>query len=132
MLNTVYGSLADALVFLHLGFIVFVVAGGVAAWRWPRIAWFHVPAALWAALVEIAGWYCPLTPWEKELRALAGESAYSADFVSHYILPVLYPAGLTREMQIGLGAAVLVGNGLVYWVARRRWTRRRGLPREAG
>ena len=115
-----YGLIADAIAILHLAFVIFVVLGVIAVMRWHRIAWLHIPSVLWAALVETTGWYCPLTPLEMEYRLLAGETAYSGDFVGNYILPMLYPTGLTREIQIGLGVAVLVGNGLVYWLAVRR------------
>ena len=115
-----FGLIADASAFLHLAFVLFVVLGAAAVTRWPRIAWLHVPAVLWAALVETAGWYCPLTSLERNYRLLAGETAYSGDFVANYIFPILYPTGLTRGIQIGLGVAVLVGNGLAYWLMARR------------
>ena len=115
-----FGLIADAIALLHFAFVLFVVLGVLIVMRWPRIAWLHVPAALWAALVEIAGWHCPLTPLERNYRQLAGEIAYSGDFVANYILPMLYPSGLTREIQIGLGVTVIVGNGLAYWLVARR------------
>ena len=121
-----YGFIADAIAILHLVFVIFVVLGVLAVIRWPRFAWLHIPAVLWAAYVETTGSSCPLTPWETEYRELAGEPAYSGDFVGNYILPMLYPDGLTREVQIGLGLAVLAGNGLVYWFLARR---RQSIPR---
>ena len=114
-----YGLIADAIAILHLAFVIFVVFGVLAVMHWHRIAWLHIPSVLWAAFVETTGSYCPLTPLEQGYRLLAGETAYSDDFVGNYILPMLYPTGLTREIQIGLGVAVLVGNGLVYWLAVR-------------
>ena len=111
--------LADGVVLLHAAFVLFAVGGGVAVLRWRRLAWLHVPAVLWAALVELAGWVCPLTPLENHLRAQAGGSAYSQGFIEHYMLPVLYPAQLTRELQLGLGLGVLVLNLSVYaWLLR--------------
>ena len=83
--------------------------------RWQRVAWLHVPAVVWAGLVEIAGWYCPLTALEIEYRAMTGAGVYTGDFLGNYVLPVLYPSGLTRGIQLALGAAVWVGNGLFYW-----------------
>jgi hypothetical protein len=114
--------LADAVVALHLAFIVFVVAGAALLWRWPVLVWMHAPAALWAAFVELSGTVCPLTPLENRLRALAGEQGYRDGFVEHYLLPILYPQALTREMQWALGAAVLLINGVLYalWLRRRR------------
>lgn len=109
-----YAIAADLLVVLHLTFILFVAAGGLLAIRWPRLAWVHLPAALWGALIELGGWICPLTPLENSLRLRAGEAGYAGGFIEHYILPLVYPPGLTRDIQIGLGIAVLVVNGLAY------------------
>ncbi len=117
-----YRLLADALVALHLGFVLFVVVGGFLAVGWPRLAWAHVPAALWGAGIELAGGICPLTPLENRLRRVAGDSGYSGGFIEHYVLPVLYPDELTRGIQITLGLMVLGLNVAAYaWlVARRR------------
>lgn len=105
---------------VHLLFVVFAVAGGFLVFRWPRWAWLHLPAAVWAALVELAGMYCPLTPLENRLRQQAGAAGYEDGFVSHYILPVLYPAGLTSDIQVVLGIGVVALNGAVYLLAWRR------------
>ena len=117
-----YGALADLVVILHAAFVAFVVIGGLFVLRWPRLAWMHVPAAVWGALIEFAGWICPLTPLENSLRARAGEAGYSGGFVDHYIMPVLYPAALTRTTQLVLGALVLAINTAVYvtLIIRRR------------
>jgi Protein of Unknown function (DUF2784) len=118
-----YRLLADAVVFVHLAFIAFALAGGLLALRWPRVVWLHLPAALWAALVEFAGWYCPLTTFEVRLRMAGGGEGYAGDFVERYILPVLYPAELTRGLQMVLGAIVVGVNVAVYlWLWRRRGT----------
>jgi len=118
-----YRVLADIVLVLHLAFVVFVVAGGVIVWRRPGLAWLHVPAAVWGALIMFAGWICPLTPLENWLRRLGGEAGYSGGFVEEYVLTILYPSGLTRTHQIVLGAIVLVLNlavyGLVWWKKRR-------------
>jgi hypothetical protein len=116
--------LADALVVVHLAFTAFVVLGGLLVLRWPRIAWFHIPAAVWGAWIEVAGWTCPLTPLENRLRAEAGQTGYQTSFVEHYLLPVLYPAGLTREWQWLLAAIVIAFNGGVYTLVLRRHRRR--------
>lgn len=110
----VYRVLADAVVVLHLGFVVFVVAGGFLVLRWPRAAWIQLPAAAWGVLVEWSGWVCPLTPLENWLRAHGGGAAYQGDFVERYLLPVLYPASLTRSAQILLGSAALAANLVAY------------------
>jgi hypothetical protein len=109
-----YTIAADLLVVVHLLFILFVAAGGLLTLRWPSLAWVHLPAALWGAFIELGGWICPLTPLEINLRQSAGEAAYSGEFVEHYVLPLVYPSGLTRDIQIGLGIAVLTLNGLIY------------------
>lgn len=105
---------AIALAFLHLAFIAFVVAGGFFVLRWPRLAWVHLPAAIWGSLIEFAGWWCPLTRWENLCLRRAGRAGYDTGFIEHYIMPVIYPAGLTREIEIVLGALVLVVNAAVY------------------
>jgi hypothetical protein len=117
----IYGLMADVVLGTHVVFVVFVVGGGILVVRWPRAAWVHVPCALWGALVEVAGWICPLTPLEVSLRRKAGEAGYAEGFLEHYITPVLYPAGLTREVQVFLGLVVVVLNVAIYtWVWRRR------------
>jgi hypothetical protein len=114
---------ADLIVLIHLGFVLFVVAGGFLALRWRWMPWLHLPAAVWGALIEFAGWICPLTPWENALRRAAGEAGYPGGFVEHYLLPVLYPAGLTREVQLALGLLVVAVNALAYAMVwrRRHW-----------
>ncbi len=115
-----YRLAADTVVFLHFAFTVFVVLGGFLAWRWRKLAWIHVPAAVWGAFIEFAGWICPLTPLENHFRRLAGEAGYTGGFIEHYLLPVLYPRGLTPTIQIILGIIVVVVNGYAYWVYFRR------------
>jgi hypothetical protein len=115
-----YRALADLVLVVHLAFILFVIAGGVAVARWPRLAWLHVPAALWGAVIELADWICPLTPLENWLRRKAGAGGYEEGFLEHYLLPIVYPAGLTREIQLALGCTVIALNLAVYaWVIRR-------------
>src|SRR6185295_10526499 len=120
-----YRLLADLVVVLHLAFVLFVVLGGLLALRWARAAWFHIPAAIWGAGIEFVQGICPLTPLENHLRQLGGEAGYSGGFVEHYLLPVLYPAGLSQNVQLGLGLFVLVLNVTVYAVVWRRRSRRR-------
>src|SRR5262245_64645941 len=105
-----YRCLADAVVLVHLAFVAFVVAGGLVVLRWPRAAWLHVPAALWGAAVEWSGAVCPLTPLEVTLRRWGGEAGYTGGFVEHSVLPLLYPAALTRGIQVVLGSLVVVIN----------------------
>jgi hypothetical protein len=106
--------IADLLVLIHLAFILFVVLGGLLVLRWPRLAFVHLPAALWGALIEFGNWVCPLTPLEQKLRQSVGEGVYSGSFVEQYVLPLIYPSGLTREMQLALGLLVLLVNFLIY------------------
>jgi hypothetical protein len=115
-----YRLLAGAVVVLHLGFVLFVAAGGLLVWRWRRWAWAHLPALAWGVWIELSGGICPLTPLENGLRRLGGEAAYSGDFVGHYLLPVLYPEGLDRGIQAALAAGVLALNAAVYWRVLRR------------
>lgn len=116
--------LADVVVGIHAGFIVFVVTGGLATVRWPRLMGAHLGCAAWGALVELMGWTCPLTPLENRLRARAGMMAYEESFVERYLIPLIYPATLTREMQVVLGLGVVVLNAAIYaWV--KPWRRLR-------
>ena len=119
--------LADLVVAVHLLFIVFVVLGGLVALARPWIVWLHLPAAIWGAAIEFAGWICPLTPLEQRLRAAGGGAPRDGSFIQHYLLPVIYPAGLTREVQWLLGTVVVVINALIYacLLARYRKPRRR-------
>ena len=116
-----YRTLADLTVLVHFAFVLFVVGGAFLVLRWKRLAWVHVPAAMWGALIEFAGWICPLTPLENRLRVLGGSAGYRGSFVEHYVIPVLYPGGLTREVQILLGMTVIVINIGVYgWLLVQR------------
>jgi hypothetical protein len=110
----VYALLAGLIVVLHLAFVVFAAAGALFVWRWPAVAWAHVPAAVWAAFIEFSGGICPLTPLENDLRARAGLDHYAGDFVAQYLFPVLYPAGLTRQAQLLIGGIVVAVNMAAY------------------
>lgn len=116
------GLAADALVLVHLAFIVFVVLGGLLALRWPRAIWVHLPAMVWGAYVEFAGSVCPLTPLEQALRERAGGESYSGGFIEHYVTPLVYPGEITEQTGMLLGIGVLVANALVYAfvMAKRR------------
>lgn len=116
-----YRLAAELVVLLHLGFVLLVVFGALLGLRWRWWPLLHIPAALWGAATELFGLICPLTPLEQRLWQLAGEAGYSGSFVAQYLLPVLYPAELTRELQLVLGAAVVLLNVALYaWVWRRR------------
>lgn len=110
-----YGALADVVVVVHFCFVLFVLFGGLLALRRRWVMWVHLPAAVWGALIEFAGWVCPLTPLEKWLRREGGVGGYEGGFVEHYILPVLYPRALNRPVQIALGGIVVLLNVYIYW-----------------
>ena len=120
-----YHQLADVVLVVHFAFLAFVVVGGALVLRWARVAWLHVPAAIWGVLIEFFGWICPLTPLEIALRHRAGEAAYTGGFIAHYITRVLYPEGLTRAIQVMLGILVLGLNGAIYAVMLVRARRAR-------
>jgi len=122
-LRVLYRLLANAVVLVHALFIVFVVIGGFLAWRRRWVAAIHIPCAVWGILIEYRSWICPLTPWENSLRARAGQAGYGGGFVEHYLLPVIYPSGLTPRVQMVLGTFVLAINVLAYAVLLRRLTR---------
>jgi len=118
-----YRLSADLILIVHLTFVAFVVLGGLLVLRWPRLIWLHLTAVLWGAAIEFIGFICPLTPLEVSLRELGGEAAYEGDFIDHYITALLYPSGLTRELQIVLGCLILAVNLSIYgylFVRRRR------------
>jgi hypothetical protein len=109
-----YSLAAAAVLLVHLGFIAFVLAGGVLVWRHRWIAAIHIPAAVWGFLVELTGRGCPLTDLENYFLAKAGQTGYAESFVEHYLLPIIYPTGLSREVQIVLASSVVVINLLIY------------------
>ena len=109
------GWLADIIVVIHFLFVIFVIFGSLLLLWSRKIVWFHLPAALWGALIEFTGWICPLTPLENRFRFQAGRDIYDKGFVENYILPVLYPQALTRNIQIVLGFLVIVINLTLYW-----------------
>jgi drug/metabolite transporter superfamily protein YnfA len=116
----VYNLLANIIVLAHFLFIAFVVCGGLLVIRWLRMAFVHLPAAVWGVVVEIFGWICPLTPLENHFRLLAGESSYNGDFIARYLIPVIYPENLTNESQQLLGGIVIVVNVIFYTIAIRK------------
>ena len=109
-----YHLLADLILVIHLLFILFVAAGGLLVFKSKHWAWLHIPAFLWGTFIEFAGWVCPLTPLENWLRKQGGESIYRGGFIEHYLLPIIYPPGLTRNIQIALGIFVLIINLVIY------------------
>lgn len=124
-LTMAHALLADAVLVAHLLFIAFVVGGAAMLVRWPGLAVLHLPAALWGAYAALAGRVCPLTPLENRLRESAGQAGYEGGFVGHYLLPLIYPGALTREIQVGLGVVVVLVNVLLYaFVVCRHRTRR--------
>jgi hypothetical protein len=115
--------LADLIVVVHLGFILFASLGGLLLFKWPRLAWLHLPAVAWGAITEFMGLICPLTPLEIWLRRHAGADPYSGGFISHYLVPLIYPPGLTPSIQWLLGGILIALNLLIYgWLI---WTKHR-------
>jgi hypothetical protein len=110
----IHQILADAVVMMHFGFVVFVVFGGIFVIFQPKAMWLHIPCVVWGAIIELTGYICPLTPLENYLRMHAGQSPYTGDFVIHYLEPVIYPNGLTRELQIIMGFFVIFINAVMY------------------
>jgi Protein of Unknown function (DUF2784) len=111
---------ADIILIIHFAFVLFVIFGGLLVLRWPSLVWAHVPIAIYGATVEFIGFVCPLTPLENALRRRGGEAGYSGGFIEHYITATIYPAGLTRRIQLVLGLGVLVLNAIVYTIVVRR------------
>jgi len=120
-----YRILADLVVVIHFGFILFVIFGGLLAIRRRWILFLHLPAATWGALIEFRGWFCPLTTLEWTLRQAGGSAVYDRSFIEHYLVPIIYPDRLTPELQAALGMAVLLINGAVYSWLLRQWRHRK-------
>ena len=112
-----YPLLADLVLIVHLAFVVFVLCGGLLVLKCRWIARLHLPAVVWGAVVEFTGWICPLTPLENWLRVQGGEAGYQDDFTTRYLLPILYPVDLTRDVQLLLGTVVIAVNAAVYWLS---------------
>lgn len=124
-----HAVLADTVVLLHFGFIAFAVLGGLLALRWVWAPWVHLPALAWGAYIEFSGGICPLTPLENALRVAAGGEAYSQGFVERYIIPLIYPGDLTRELQMVLGTLLIGINLGIYGLVLYRQTRERHVRR---
>ena len=118
-------ALADAVVVAHLAFIVFVLAGGFLVVRKPAMAWLHLPALAWGIYVELTSTICPLTPLENLLRHAGGAEAYAGSFVDRYVMPLVYPPGLTPALQTAIGAGLIALNAALYACAWRRVRSRR-------
>jgi len=122
----IYSLLADFVMLVHAMFVLFVVCGGVVVLRWPRLAWLHLPAAIWGGVTELKGWICPLTHLEIHFRRMGGESAYAGSFIEHCLEPLLYPLWLTVRFQMIIGIGVLVLNAVVYFCLWRKVSRNSG------
>ncbi len=118
---------ADLIVVVHFMYIVFVMLGALLAFRRPKIIWMHIPAVIWGAVIELSGGICPLTPLENRLRIAAGREGYAGDFIERYLIPLIYPDGLTRTVQLVLGAFVIVVNLILYTLLITRYRRRRNV-----
>ena len=124
---SIYGNLATLVVLFHFAFLLFVMFGGLLVLRWRRVVWLHIPCFLWGSWIEVSGGICPLTPLEQRLRRAAGESPYVGSFIEHYVTAVMYPAGLTRTVQLVLAVGLVLLNVAIYaWVVRRRRRRTTG------
>ena len=120
-----FRALADAVLALHFAFVLVAVAGAFAVLRWPRLAWVHIPLVIWASLVNLMGWTCPLTPIENSLRHAAGQAGYSGGFLEHYLSLAVYPPFMTDSVPLLIGAAVALWNVAIYALLVSRWKSRR-------
>lgn len=128
----IYRWLTDLAVTAHFAFLVFVIAGGLGTRRHRWLAVPHLAAVAWAVYVEATpGLVCPLTPLENYFASRAGLAGYEGSFIEHYLVPFIYPDGLTPGWQLGLAGLVVGVNAAVYaWpLLRSIWSRRE--PQEA-
>lgn len=123
-----YKILAELILLIHFSFILFVVFGGFVALKWKKLIYFHIPAALWGVVIEITGWVCPLTPLEIELRVRAGSGFYTGSFIDQYLTPIVYPHGLTREIQYYLAAGVIIINAAAYYLVWKKYRNSQNSP----
>ncbi|MET0049102.1 MAG: DUF2784 domain-containing protein [Sedimenticola sp.] len=117
---------ADLVLLIHFGFILFVVLGGLLVLRWNRLAWLHVPSVIWGVTIDAMGWICPLTPLENSLRIAGGERGFEGGFIEHYLLPLIYPLGMSRGEQIALAMLALLLNLAIYTIIVKRRMRGSG------
>ena len=122
----IFSLLADLAVLAHVMFVLFVICGGMAVLRWPRLAWLHLPAAMWGVIIELKGWVCPLTYLENHFRRLGGEAGYGGSFIEHYLEPLLYPLGLTSSFHVAMGMGALGINAVVYFLLWWKGSRKSG------
>jgi len=122
-----YSVVANLLMIVHFWFVLFVILGGLLLFWWPRLAFVHLPAAAWGVMIELNHWICPLTPLEQNMRRAAGQEGYTGGFIDHYINPLIYPEGLTPQIQQILGISVLLLNAVIYgiWLLQRFILRKR-------
>jgi hypothetical protein len=109
-----YRLFAELVVVIHFAFVAFVVLGGFLILWWRKVIWLHVPAVLWSAWIELSGGICPLTPLENWFWIQGGQASYPDDFVGNYILPLIYPEGLSGEIQVLLAVIVIFVNVMIY------------------
>jgi len=119
----IYRLVADAVVVVHFGFILFVAVGGLLAWRWPRLVWLHGPVVAWGIGIVVLGFDCPLTPLEKHFRRLGAEEGYEGGFVDRYVEDVIYPQEYTPLLRVLAGVAIIAGWAGVLVHRRRRGSR---------
>jgi Protein of Unknown function (DUF2784) len=123
-----YRLLADLVLALHFAFLAFVVGGGLLARRWRWLVAPHLLAVAWGVYIEATpGLLCPLTTWENAFAVRAGDAGYEGSFIEHYLVPVIYPDGLTPAVQRGLAVLIILVNVAVY-----AWPRRAVRPPHPG
>lgn len=124
MSSTIYLLLAELTVLLHFLFVIFVAVGGLLLLIWPKLIYLHLPAVMWGIYIQFSGGYCPLTPLEKTFRQLAGMQTYEGGFINQYLMPIIYPRGLTYEMQILIGIGLILLNIVIYTILIYRQRRK--------
>ena len=111
-----YELFANLTLIIHLIFVLFVIFGGLLFFISSSIIYIHLPALLWGIYIELTNSVCPLTYLENWFLYKAELPNYSNDFINNYLSPIIYPEGLTNEIQIYLGISLIFINILIYGI----------------
>ena len=105
---------ANLTLIVHFAFILFVVFGALLFFVATKIVFIHIPAFIWGSYIELTHSICPLTYLENWFLHKANLTTYSEGFIQNYLVPIVYPTDLTKDLQIYLGITLIVVNIIIY------------------